>query len=198
MIDLMRKDLRPFMACRCVVESVKDSKRLLAITQAVDPIYLEQLNRIDWLSRDWFPDSHWDWNFPRRILRDHCDLMNTIDRDLQSLVPVVNRFCNTTYSFVQSVWQICEPGFVCPMHTDGQKPNVMIIYWQTPGPEFGTTFYNSPDPTDVFHEFPGVPNTGFFAEYRPRPGNPWKLWHAALNTVPKGSYRLMTQCEFQK
>jgi hypothetical protein len=85
------------------------------------------------------------------------------------------------------------------MHTDGEKPNVMIIYWQAPGPAFGTTFYNSPDPADIYHEFHGLPNTGFFANYEPDAGEPWpKMWHASLAQVPVDSYRLLTQYEFYK
>ena len=161
------------------VESVQGSKRLLAITRAVDPHYLKDLNP----------------TFRRRIL-EPCDLMHAIDECVQLLVPAINRLCNQSYDHADGQWQICEPDYLCPMHTDGHKPNVMIIYWQTPGPEFGTTFYNSPDPTDVFHEFPGIANTGFFANYKPRIGRPWpEMWHAALNQVPANSYRLITQYE---
>lgn len=184
-----------------LVEPVKGSKRLLAVTQAVDPIYLEQLNRTDWLSRDWIPDDHWQENgaFRRRILSSHCDLMQAIDHDIQKIVPEINRLCNTGYVDARSTWHICESGFRCDMHTDGHKPNVMIVYWQTPGPDFGTTFYNSTDPLDVFHEFSGLPNTGFFANYQPRIGRPWpEMWHASLVPVPIGQYRLMTQYQFYK
>jgi hypothetical protein len=184
-----------------LVESVKNSKRLLAITQAVNPIYLEQLNRIDWLSRDWVADSHWQENstFRRRILSDHCDLMQAIDTDIAKGIPEINRLCCTNYTTTGSVWHICEPRFECPMHTDGFKPNVMIIFWHAPGPGWGTTFYNSDDEADVLHEFTSIPNTGFFAYYEPESGEPWPcMWHASLKAVPADSYRLLTQYEFQR
>jgi hypothetical protein len=184
-----------------LIERVKGSKRLLAVTEAVYPTYLWQLNCIDWLARSWQPDDHYteDSTFRRRILTDHCDLMQTIDTAIFQLIPDINRLCDTSYRTTGSTWQICESGWVCPMHTDGRKPNVMIMYWQTPGPAFGTTFYNSSDPADIHHEFLGLPNTGFFANYEPDVGEPWpEMWHASLAQVPVGQYRLMTQYEFYK
>lgn len=186
------------MECQSVVRSVKGSRRLLAILQAVDLCYLAELNTIDWLARAWRPDDHYYENgtFRRRVLLDDCDLTQAIDIDIQRLIPDINRLCGTRYRTAGSVWHICESDFVAPMHTDGEKPNVMIIYWQTPGPAFGTTFYNSPDSADIYHEFHGLPNTGFFANYEPDAGEPWpKMWHAALMPVPANGYRLMTQYE---
>lgn len=189
------------MECQSVVRSVKGSRRLLAIPQAVDLVYLAELNTIDWLARAWRPDDHYYENgtFRRRVLLDDCDLTQAIDIDIQRLIPDINRLCGTRYRTAGSVWHICESDFVAPMHTDGEKPNVMIIYWQTPGPAFGTTFYNSSDPVDIHHEFAGLPNTGFFANYEPDVGEPWpKMWHASLASVPVGQYRLMTQYEFHR
>lgn len=180
------------------LQSVKNSQRLLAITQAVNPVYLERLNRIDWLSRDWRADDHWyaDSTFRRRILNDRCDLMQAIDLDILKMIPDINRICGTQYFTAGPIWHLCESGFVCPMHTDGHKRNVMIIYWQTPGSEFGTTFYNTKETDDVFWEFPGEPNTGFFANYEPGDDGEWpQMWHASLQPVPANGYRLMTQYE---
>ena len=182
------------------VELVQGSKRLLAVTQAVDPEYLDKINSVDWLRRAYEMDEHSRVSsaFRRRILMP-CDLQDAVDREIQRLLPIICAVSGQSYEWIASSWQICEPNWVCPMHTDGHKPNVMIIYWQTPGPEFGTTFYNSSDPTDVWHEFAGIPNTGFFANYEPNPGESWpELWHASLQSVPAGSYRLLTRYEFQR
>ena len=196
----MHGDSRPCMQSQSVV-SVNGSRRLLAITQAVNPVLQQQLADIDWMSRDWRPDDHYYPGaiFRRRVLLDQCELMQAIDTAIFRLIPDINRLCGTMYTTAGSVWHICESGFVCPMHTDGEKHNVMIMYWQTPGPAFGTTFYNSSDPADIHHEFAGLPNTGFFANYEPDVGEPWpKMWHASLASVPVGQYRLMTQYEFHR
>ena len=173
---------------------------MLAINQAVDPIYLDKINTVDWLSWPNQRDEHWNGDndlFRRRELFKGFPVQIEIDQQVELLLPEINRLANTAYTHVGSSWYLCEPGFWCPMHTDGHKNNVMIIYWQTPGPEYGTTFYHSESVDDVRHEFPGTPNTGFFANYRPRIGRPWgDMWHASLRPVPRGRYRLMSMYEF--
>ena len=143
----MHGDSRPCMQSQSVV-SVNGSRRLLAITQAVNPVLQQQVADIDWMSRDWRPDDHYYPGaiFRRRVLLDQCELMQAIDTAIFQLIPDINRLCGTMYTTAVSVWHICESGFVCPMHTDGEKHNVMIMYWQTPGPAFGTTFTIHPIP----------------------------------------------------
>lgn len=143
-------------------------------------------------------DEHWmtDDRFRRRDLIKAAEIYNEIDREVEKLLPEINRLANTAFSHMGSTWYLCEPGFWCPMHTDGHKNNVMIIYWHTPGAHHGTTYYNSDNPQDVMHEFLGTPNTGFFANYRPRMGRPWvDMWHASLSPVPRGQYRLLSLYE---
>lgn len=184
-----------------IVESVKGSSRLFSITQAVNADLLQEINTIDWFSVPYGMDDHSrnSETFRRRILPQWSDLYGRIEREINRSVPLINALSGQNYRYVGGTWQICEPDFYCPIHTDGHKPNVMIIYWQTPGTGFGTTFYNSRDTTDVFHEFPSVPNTGFFANYEPGLGESWpEMWHASSQPVPKNGYRLLTQFEFQR
>ena len=186
---------------RTTVEPIQGSHRLFSVQLALDPEYVKRLNQVDWLSRPYEMDDHSRESdtFQRRILTECLDVQEIIDLEIQKLVPIVNEVAGKNYTAAGGTWQICEPGFVCPMHTDGYKPNVMIIYWQTPGIEWGTTFYNTSDPTDVWYEFPPVPGTGFFANYEPDPGESWPLmWHASLKAVPEKHYRLLTQYEFHK
>lgn len=205
MTEMMQTDLKTTMesqsVARATIEPIQGSRRLFSVQLALEPEYIKRLNQVDWLSRPYEMDDHSKQSdtFRRRILTECLDVQEMIDLEIQKLVPLINEMAGTNYTSAGSTWQICEPNFVCPMHTDGHKPNVMIIYWQTPGPEFGTTFYNSTDPADVFHEFPGIPNTGFFANYKPRIGRPWpEMWHASLIPVPANGYRLITQYELVK
>lgn len=205
MTEMMQTDSKtttesPSVA-RATVEPIKGSRRLFSVQLAITPEYVKRLNQVDWLSRPYEMDDHSSESdtFQRRILTECLDVQAMIDVEIQKLVPKINEIAEKNYTSVGSTWQICEPNFVCPMHTDGHKPNVMIIYWQAPGVEWGTTFYNTNDPTDVWYEFPAVPGTGFFANYEPELGEPWPLmWHASLKAVPENHYRLLTQYEFHR
>lgn len=182
-----------------IIESVPGTERLLRIQQAVDPAYLQEINSVDWLRLPYCKDDHWSKTFKRRVLAECLDVQLAIENEIKRNIHIINSASGQNYRHVGSTWQVCESGFVCPMHLDGHKPNVMIIYWHTPGLNFGTTFYRSANVNEVLCEFPGTANTGFFANYEPAPGEPWpEMWHASMQTVPKGTYRLLTQFEFQK
>lgn len=173
---------------------VNQSNRLFSISHAISQETLDKINSIDWLAHPYKKDDHWvaDSVFRRRVL-DKSDLQHTVDLTMQTVIGTINNLCKSDYKIALSSWYLCEPGFQCDMHTDGQKPNVLIMYWITPGQQYGTTFYNSRNWNDIHHEFYGIPNTGFFANYEPEPGSPWpEMWHAAMLPVPPNTYRLMT------
>lgn len=177
------------------IQSVKGSRYLFSITDAVHADFLKEINRINWhglVNQHSGMLHRWNLTADLKVQQD-------IESEIAKMIPEINDLCRQKYTHVGGTWQICEPGFTCGMHTDGRKPNVMIIYWQVPGPEYGTTFYNAFDFNDVFHEFLSIPNTGFLACYEAVPEEPWPdLWHAAMKKVPENSYRLITQYEFQK
>lgn len=203
MIAKMRMSSKHGTESQSVVESpciipIKNSNRLYSIKHAVPSYLYDEIANVDWLSRPLARDDR----LPNRYrLTDYVDLQWHIDRSVNDLLVLVNEVAGTSYSRAIPTWHLCLSGSQCPMHTDGQKPNVMIIYWHTPGQEFGTTFYNSDSYNDVLHEFPGIPNTGFFANYARlrRLGRSWQgMWHAAPNAVPADTYRLVTQYELHK
>ena len=170
------------------VTPVPRSQKLFAISEAIGPELLQQVR------------AYWqrDGNFRRRVLEPHCDLITQIDSKMQSVIEPITALTGKMYYAATSTWHVCEPGFQCPMHTDGPKPNVLIMYWISPGQEFGTTFYNSDNYDDVFHEFHGTPNTGFFADYESDNEPCSAMWHASNRSVPEGSYRLMTLYELHR
>ena len=203
MTEMMQTDLKTTTesqsVARATVKPINGSRRLFSIQNVVEPEYLEKINQVDWLSRPFEMDDHSisSSTFQRRILTEYLDLQKNIDKEIGKILTAINSESGNDYKLIGATWQICEPGFVCPMHTDGHKPNVMIIYWQAPGIEWGTTFYNTNSPADVWYEFPAVPGTGFFANYETGHGEPWpEMWHASLKAVPENSYRLLTQYEF--
>ena len=171
------------------VESVKDSDRLLWVKQAVNPQVLPALHSVDWCRQACLPETA-----NRFLLIFESRIQIEINQELRQLIPEINELTGQRYREIDATWYLCKSDYVSVMHTDGKKTNLLLIYWQVPGPQYGTTFYNSADYGDVYHEFPGQCNTGFFANYEPAPGEPWpKMWHASPVPVPPGSHRLISQ-----
>lgn len=202
MIAKMRTNSKQGTASQSVadtsVSAVENSSRLFHITNVVPQHLLNEMHQVDWFSR---PNEH-DPLLPQRYrLTQHNHVQLLVDQIVTDLVPSINVVADTSYSHAVSTWHLSLPGSRCPLHTDGQKPNVMILYWHTPGPEYGTTFYHSCDEKDIWWTCSGIANTGFFANYSRlrRLGRPWQsMWHASPNPVPEGTYRLTTQYELHK
>lgn len=179
------------------IKPVAACDRLFHITQAVSAELFQKIQSVDWLSRPWRKDAHWedDSLFRRREFDFHCEIMQAADHEIRDFIAPLNKLTNKDFTKAGPAWYLCEPGFRCPMHVDGDVKNVMIIYWHAPGTEYGTTFYRSNDLTyqDVLYEFDGVPNTGFYVNYQDADGSIQPpLWHASPRPVSDGSYRLMT------
>jgi hypothetical protein len=116
----------------------------------------------------------------------------------QHLIPTIEQACSvkfldgTQYSFT---WWVDEPGFKPDIHTDGDKPSAMQLYWlPTDRNDLGTAFYSTNDTKDVIHYFANRPNSGYlmFNTHKPRP----MLWHDMQIEVPEGCLRLCLYLSF--
>jgi hypothetical protein len=175
--------------------------RLFAVKDVVDSDTITALHSINWLDQPYVRDPHYDedHNFRRRILTQTCTIQLQVEHGITDIVKELAAKIGINYFDHGTTWYLCESGYQCPMHTDGQKPNVLILYWISSDENYGTTFYHSRDYNDIMHRFPSVPNTGVFANYEPESEQDWAgLWHAANNPVPEGSYRLITMSELYR
>ena len=114
------------------------------------------------------------------------------------LVPQIEQECSVVFTDTQQHsfdWWIDEPGFRPLMHTDGDLPSALQIYWQPIDRlDLGTAFYSTADIKNLTHYFSNVPNTGYlmFNSHDPRP----ELWHDMQNEVPEGVLRLSLYITF--
>ena len=80
----------------------------------------------------------------------------------------------------------------------GHLPAVMQLYWHQPGSEYGTGFYRYHTESSLIHQFTSDPNTGYIMLNHLDPdGNQPLQWHAMLNPVPDGTYRLSSYWHFE-
>jgi hypothetical protein len=83
------------------------------------------------------------------------------------------------------------PSYTCPMHTDGELPGAIQMYWIAPNQDLGTTWYHYKDTTSIRHNFEFKPNTGYIMINQQNPNGYRKLqWHGMLTPVPKDSFRV--------
>ena len=167
--------------------------RLLRIESALPPTLAQQLQQHNWLQMPWARGQKQE-KWPRRsLLTDGVDLLAQVQQHIWQLIPKIETCCAIEFDskYPATQWWIDEPGFDVGIHTDGELPGAMQLFWCAPGPEWGTVFYNNKHETDVLYQFPFVPNTGYIMLNAVNPDGSQPLqWHGMLNTVPENTYRV--------
>ena len=83
------------------------------------------------------------------------------------------------------------PTYTCPLHTDGELPGSIQMYWIGSTADIGTTWYHYKDPDKIRHSFKFISNTGYLMINQPESNGYRKLqWHGMLTPVPENSFRV--------
>ena len=86
---------------------------------------------------------------------------------------------------------IDESDYTCPIHTDGELPGSIQMYWVGASTDLGTTWYQHKDHNAIRHQFEFKPNTGYIMINKPESNGYRKLqWHGMLTPVPDNSFRV--------
>ena len=90
-----------------------------------------------------------------------------------------------------TAWWVDEPGFTCKIHTDGEMPGAMQLFWIGSQLNLGTAFYNYKNSNTLRYQFPMQSNSGYIMINQANSQGFRKLqWHGMLTPVPANSFRL--------
>jgi hypothetical protein len=93
-------------------------------------------------------------------------------------------------TYPESTFWLDEPGFDCGIHTDGELPGAMQLYW-IGNSNLGTTFYHNKNGKNIRVQFKFVANQGYVMINLPdHHGYQLLQWHGMLTPVPKDTFRL--------
>ena len=178
------------------IEPVITTGHLYAVSNVFPTAIVEQLDGTAWTQFDY---TRLDIGSGRRRQLDYPVATNPamFDYIWQTIVPESESKCGVEFvDLTQSsvTWWLDEPGFRPRIHTDGDKPSAMQVYWQPDCEQLGTAFYSSRDPRDLTHYFASRTNTGYlmFNTHEPRPA----LWHDMQQPVPEGIVRVCLYINF--
>lgn len=170
------------------------------IWQVTDLLPLEQAHKLvtcDWTALDWHVSSKQESWARRQINWDDPtaqQLASLIDQQL----PKINQALGTDFASCHGHFWIDLPGFTVDMHTDGHVPNSMQLYWQVPGPEYGTGFYLYQQHNSLLYQFSSNPNSGYIMLNHPNSdGSQPLFWHGMFNPVPPGTIRVSSYWRFE-
>lgn len=179
---------------------IDNANRLWAISDIWPEDLINDVLSIDWLNEPFAYETELLGDQNRRNVFPKNPIITRLDDYMHQCVPLINQITNNNFiSSPASCWWINEPGFRSNMHHDGGLLNNMLVYWYAPdkSEEYGTTFYNSDNTSDVLHQFKSVPGTGYFMlnHVDPDGTRPIQL-HAMLNIIPPNHWRLTSFWQF--
>lgn len=174
------------------VTPVDKYHNLFLVQDIMTPELCQKVAEMPWLDMPWQRQQGQEQWPRRRILNENLPWFDEWNNHINSVWPVVGaaigRELAVSYG---TTWWLDEPGFTCDIHTDGELPGAMQMVWIAPGPHWGTCFYHNKKGSEIRQQFLSAPNQGYIMVNFPRPNGYTHLhWHAMLNPVPEGTFRL--------
>lgn len=168
------------------LHSLDQEKRLWSISHLLTDDWVNAIVNFDWINA-----KHEQGNLSNRRQITVTGEVEKFEKQMLNLLPEINQQLGTAFTSMFGQWWLDLEGFSCDLHTDGQLPNAMQIYWIAPGPGYGTAFYHYKRPDQLKHQFLSVANTGYVMLNHLEPNGSQPLqWHAMLNQLEPGMIRL--------
>jgi hypothetical protein len=144
----------------------------------------------DWANLDWTPQEGQESWRRRRIKHSAIPWIDQWHSHLRSVWSDIEQQIGIPiHPYTDTAFWIDEPGFVCPLHTDGEMPGSLHLTWAGPG----TCFYWYKKENTLRYRVPEQVNAGYIMINVPDNQGHRKLqWHAMLDPVPDNTYRLTT------
>jgi len=169
--------------------------RLFQVQEVLPEHLALSIQNINWLALPYHKGDRQE-SWPRRHIKSdaHPKLIE-IDAYILTLQHLIENYCGIKFHQTPyTIWWLDEPGFDCNLHTDGELPSSMQLFWQSSGIEFGTKFYNSKNNWDIKYDFPFVPNTGYLVLNQAENDYQILQWHGMPNKIT--DYRLTSYTYF--
>lgn len=178
-----------------IINSVEPNGYLYSAIDCFPADLITHIVNTDWLS---LPYERLDIGFKLRRLIESQNLpfADLITRPLiQEILELIQAQCNITFSndhFFNINWWVDEPGFKPQMHSDGNLPAALQIYFlPVDNLLLGTTFFNSKRTNDILYRFLSKTNTGYIMLNSHLCNGVKKiLWHDMEHSVPENTYRV--------
>ena len=174
------------------ITAVDQNHNLFTISDLVPQSLVDKILKTDWLSLE-HTLTEGNRLLRRQVQNYQLPWINEwhdcIHQNWQSIAEQTT--CNHLKYADTGFW-IDMPTYTCPIHTDGELPGSIQMYWIGTDTNIGTTWYhykNQPDQTR--HVFKFIPNTGYIMINQSEPNGYRKLqWHGMLTPVPDNSFRV--------
>ena len=168
------------------IKPVDSEMNLFRVEDVFSEDLVKQVLATDWQNLAWDRQEGQE-SWARRRIRDSAiPWLSQWDTELRQAWDDMSQQVGIKFKpyFGTAFW-LDEPGFICPMHTDGELPGSLHMTWIGPG----TSFYWFKDPDTLRYRVPEQPNAGYIMiNQLDETGYRRLLWHAMLE--PSTTFRI--------
>jgi hypothetical protein len=174
------------------ITPVDQESNLYHVENLMPESLVEKILATPWLDLPWSVQPGQQALRRRKINNDSIPWLLEWDLACHSVLPDIARAIGHRLdNYTGTAWWLDEPGFVCPLHTDGEIPGAIQLFWIGARIDLGTTFYWYKDRASKRYQFPMQLNTGYVMINKPnQDGYRNLLWHGMLEPVPRNTFRL--------
>ena len=174
------------------ITAVDQDHNLFAIIDLVPQSLVDKILETDWLSLE-HTLTEGNRLLRRQVQNNQLPWIDEWhDCMRQSWQSIVEQTTCNHLNYADTGFWIDMPTYTCPIHTDGELPGSIQMYWIGADTNIGTTWYHHKNQLDhTRHVFKFIPNTGYIMINQPEPNGYRKLqWHGMLTPVPDNSFRV--------
>lgn len=173
------------------ITPVDSDNNLFRVEDVFSETLVDRVLSTNWLEVPWRRQEYQEnWN-RRRVEVESLDWFPHWEQEMSMLIDDVSQAVGYELgTYGGTAFWLDEPGFLCPLHTDGELPGSFHLTWIGDRDQ-GTTFYNSKNDTDIRYQVPMTPNAGYVMINLPdSTGYRRLLWHGMLHPVQDNKFRL--------
>ena len=176
------------------VTPVDNNFNLFQINNFVPESLVEKILHTNWLSLPYDRENlQTAWH--RRLITNSAiawlwEWQTLLETAWKNMIKQMGPHAWPDRTYPSSTFWVDEPGFNCAVHTDGELPGAVQIYW-IGQPDQGTVFYHNKNAKDTRYQFEFKSNSGYAMVNLPTQGGYRILqWHGMTAPIQPNTYRV--------
>jgi hypothetical protein len=181
---------------------IDDTNRIFHVVDIFPQELVDRLLALDWNNMNWNKQDAQEMWSRRSLNRDEYPVLREASDYIAKLQSVIAEQLGLVFEWDTNIgntnWWVDQPGFWVPVHTDGELPMSLQLFW-VGQPNLATSFHNFGQENNYRAQFEFKPNTGYMMLNGPNTDGSQPLnWHAMLNPVPDSTFRVTSYTVFPK
>lgn len=182
------------------ITQIDKNGRLFRVEDLLPAELLDSVMQLDWQQLPWQREDGQEMWARKSIRKEEVPELREVCQYIAALQYWLEERFQIEFEYRTNLgntnWWVDQPGFTTPMHTDGELPLSLQMYY-VGDTNLGTAFYEYNNEGALIQKFEFLPNTGYMMLNGKNPDGSQPLhWHAMLTPVPANSFRVSSYTVF--